>query len=52
MNIDPEQMPDIDDAGGVLSAGYQSMVKGLQFAFFALVVLIVGMLVWFFSLEG
>ena len=52
MNINPEQKPDIDDAGGVLSAGYQSMVKGLQFAFFALVVLIVGMLVWFFSFEG
>ncbi len=38
--------------GGLYEAGLRSLVKSLQLAFVVLVVLIVGMLVWFFSVRG
>ncbi|MBQ4107495.1 MAG: protease modulator HflK [Lentisphaeria bacterium] len=40
------------DKTGQYDSGLQSLVRSLRFAFFALLVLIIGMLVYFFSLGG
>jgi len=45
MNISPE-------AAGVMDSGMQALVRSLRFAFLALVVIIIGTIIYFFTLGG
>lgn len=52
MNTKPRTLAQDSAPGGVYEAGLRSLVRSLQLAFAVLVILIVGMLVWFFTIKG